>query len=162
MNASKPPMKKDRARQSVSVPADQNSMEWNVNAGRAGAAGGMFDTGQIAEQDGYHSYKDDDDLSDSPGFSLDLKRFLVGAWQRRYIGIATVVVITVLTALFVGFSVSKSWQASTALIKRTQSKFDPASCKLFQNVLSTSRMISSFSDAGYLILRFPHPRSCFF
>ena len=119
MNASKPPMKKDRARQSVNVPADQNSMEWNVNAGRAGAAGGMFDTGQIAEQDGYHSYKDDDDLSDSPGFSLDLKRFLVGAWQRRYIGIATVVVITVLTALFVGFSVSKSWQASTALIKRT-------------------------------------------
>src|SRR6266403_3723855 len=27
---------------------------------------------------------------------------------------------------------------------------------------STSRMISSFSDAGYLIPRLPHPRSCFF
>ncbi len=27
---------------------------------------------------------------------------------------------------------------------------------------STSRMISSFSDAGYLIRRRPHPRSCFF
>ena len=27
---------------------------------------------------------------------------------------------------------------------------------------STSRMISSFSEAGYLIPRLPHPRSCFF
>src|ERR1700737_273712 len=27
---------------------------------------------------------------------------------------------------------------------------------------STSRMISSFSEAGYLIPRCPHPRSCFF
>jgi len=27
---------------------------------------------------------------------------------------------------------------------------------------STSLMISSFSDAGYLILRLPHPRACFF
>ena len=27
---------------------------------------------------------------------------------------------------------------------------------------STSRIISSFSDAGYLIRRRPHPRSCFF
>tara|TARA_B100001179_G_scaffold223186_1_gene200424 strand:- start:340 stop:735 length:396 start_codon:yes stop_codon:yes gene_type:complete len=27
---------------------------------------------------------------------------------------------------------------------------------------STIRMISSFSDAGYLIRRLPHPRSCFF
>ena len=27
---------------------------------------------------------------------------------------------------------------------------------------STSLMISSFSDAGYLILARPHPRSCFF
>ena len=60
-------------------------MEWNVNPGRAGAAGGMFDAGQTTEHDGYHSYKDDDDLSDSPGFSLDLKRFLIGAWQRRYL-----------------------------------------------------------------------------
>ena len=119
MNTSKPPIRKDRAQQSANVPADQNSMEWNVNPGCTGVADGMFDTGQIAELDGYHSYKDDDDLSDSSGFNLDLKRFLVGAWQRRYIGIATVVVITVLTALFVGFSVSKSWQASTALIQRT-------------------------------------------
>src|SRR6185436_5331042 len=27
---------------------------------------------------------------------------------------------------------------------------------------STSRMISSFSQAGYLMRRLPHPRSCFF
>jgi hypothetical protein len=27
---------------------------------------------------------------------------------------------------------------------------------------STSRMISAFSDAGYLMPRPPHPRSCFF
>ena len=27
---------------------------------------------------------------------------------------------------------------------------------------STSRMISAFSDAGYLMPRLPHPRSCFF
>ena len=86
---------------------------------RAGVEGGLFDAGQTTGHDGYHPYNDDDDLSDSPGFNLDLKRYLVGAWQRRYIGIATVVVITVLAALFVIFSVSKSWQASTALIKRT-------------------------------------------
>lgn len=35
---------------------------------------------------------------------------------------------------------------------RLVGRFDP----------STKRMISSFSDAGYLIRRPPHPRSCFF
>jgi Mrp family chromosome partitioning ATPase/uncharacterized protein involved in exopolysaccharide biosynthesis len=119
MNASKPTKRKDRAQQSANVPADQNSMEWNVNPGRAGVAGGTFDAGQTTGQEGYHSYKDDDDLSDSPGFSLDLRRFLIGAWQRRYIGLVTVVVITALTAMVIGFTVSKSWQASTALIKRS-------------------------------------------
>ena len=94
-------------------------MEWNVSPGHAGGEGDGLNAGQNAEADGYLPFKDDEDSLGSAGFNFDLQRFIVGAWQRRYIGLATVVIITALTALLIGLSVSKSWQASTALIQRT-------------------------------------------
>jgi len=113
------PTKKGQRPQSKNSPTNQDSMEWNVNPGRGGVEGGKLDAGHMVEQDGYLQYQDDDDSHGAPAFSLDIKRFVIGAWQRRYIGIATVVVITALSAIMVTFFVSKSWQASTALIKRS-------------------------------------------
>ena len=112
-------MIKDTTQRSSNAPTNQNVMEWNVNPGRGGIDGDGFSAGQSAEADGYLPFKDDEDSLGSAGFSFDLQRFIVGAWQRRFIGLTTVVIITVLTALLIGLSVSKSWQASTALIKRT-------------------------------------------
>jgi len=119
MNEQKHPMKNRPAKPSAGSTANQDFMEWDVNPGHGSVDNSVYDAGQMAEPDGYLPYTDDDDSLSSPGFNLDIQRFIVGAWQRRYIGIATVVVITTLVALFIALSVSKSWQASTALIKRT-------------------------------------------
>jgi uncharacterized protein involved in exopolysaccharide biosynthesis/Mrp family chromosome partitioning ATPase len=119
MNDQKHSIKKDRTSQSAGTPSNRDSMEWNVNPGRGGIEGSNQDKRQVAEPDGYLPYPEDDDSLDAPAFNLDIKRFIIGAWQRRYLGIATVVVISTIAALMIAFSVSKSWQASTALIKRT-------------------------------------------
>jgi uncharacterized protein involved in exopolysaccharide biosynthesis/Mrp family chromosome partitioning ATPase len=119
MNAKKPPMKKKSAQRLPKPLASQNVMEWNVNPGRGSIEGDGFSVGQNMDADAYLPFTDDEDSPGSAGFNFDLQRFIVGAWQRRYIGLATVVIITTLTALLIGLSVSKSWQASTALIKRT-------------------------------------------
>jgi uncharacterized protein involved in exopolysaccharide biosynthesis/Mrp family chromosome partitioning ATPase len=53
------------------------------------------------------------------GFNFDLRRFVIGAWQRRYIGLAVATLITLLMALVIAFGVSREWQAATTLIKRS-------------------------------------------
>jgi uncharacterized protein involved in exopolysaccharide biosynthesis/Mrp family chromosome partitioning ATPase len=54
-----------------------------------------------------------------PEFNFDLRRFIVGAWQRRYLGLGLTAAVTTLMALFIAFGVSREWQAATTLIKRS-------------------------------------------
>jgi uncharacterized protein involved in exopolysaccharide biosynthesis/Mrp family chromosome partitioning ATPase len=108
-------------------------MEWDVNRGRAGIEGAVSGDRFLNEQDGYLPYHDDEDSADAPAFNLDIRRYIIGAWQRRYIGIATVAAITALAATFIALSVSKSWQASTTLIKRAhQDRFSLTERSPFQ------------------------------
>lgn len=112
-------MKKGKTPQATAAMGNQNSMEWDVSPGYRNVESDVFDAAQMVEPDGYLPNRDDEDALGTSGFNLDIQRFIVGAWQRRYIGLATVAIITTLAALLIFFSVSKSWQASTALIKRT-------------------------------------------
>ena len=119
MNKQKPPMKNDPSQQAEQASAKTSSMEWSVGPGRSGVEDGVFNPGQTTEPEAYLPFLEDDESPDTPAFNLDLRRFMVGVWQRRYIGMASVVMITTIMALLIGLSVDKQWQASTALIKRS-------------------------------------------
>ena len=97
----------------------RSAMEWDVAATRALEGKVAHNHGATADTAGYLPYREDDDEDGAPAFNLDLQRFIVGVWQRRYIALATVVIITTVMALLIGLAVSKNWQASTTLIKRS-------------------------------------------
>jgi len=101
-------------------PVENSAMEWNVGPGRFAAGDGVLNPGHAAEfQAGYLPFRDEEDKYNTPSFNFDLRRFIVGAWQRRYLGAATAIIITALMILVISFSVSKNWQSSTTLIKRS-------------------------------------------
>lgn len=52
-------------------------------------------------------------------FNFDLRRLMIGAWQRRYLGAAIALSMTALMFLIIHFGISKSWQSSATLIKRS-------------------------------------------
>ena len=51
--------------------------------------------------------------------NLDLRRFIIGAWQRRYLGIATATGIMLLMLALITVGISRYWQTSVTLIKRS-------------------------------------------
>jgi succinoglycan biosynthesis transport protein ExoP len=51
--------------------------------------------------------------------NLDLRRFIIGAWQRRYLGIVTATGIMLLLLALITFGISRHWQTSVTLIKRS-------------------------------------------
>ena len=103
----------------MSTQKPTNAMEWDVGPGRGTAEGGASNTGTGVDTDAYPPFRDDEESVGTPAFNLDLKRFIIGAWQRKHIAVLTIVILTVIFALLIHFSVSKQWQASTALIKRS-------------------------------------------
>ncbi len=94
-------------------------MEWDVGTGRTTAANKTFKPGQATDQSCLPPLWDDAVEHTAEPFNLDLQRYIVGAWQRRYIGAAIVLVITAVMALIIHFAVTRQWQASTTLIKRS-------------------------------------------
>jgi len=118
MNVKKPPVKNDPTQRSDQTADQKSAMEWDVNPGRGVFEGAALNP-ESTEQDVNQRFRDEDESPDTPAFNLDLQRFIVGAWQRRYIGMAAVIAITAILALLISFSVSKQWQAGTALIKRS-------------------------------------------
>jgi len=112
-------MKNDPSLQAEQASAKTSSMEWSVGPGRGGVEDGAFHPGQTTEPEAYLPFLEDDESPDTPAFNLDLRRFMIGVWQRRYIGMASVFMITTIMALLIGLSVDRQWQASTALIKRS-------------------------------------------
>ena len=64
-------------------------MEWDVGPGRGAADGVSLNAGAGMDAGVFQSFRDDEDSQDAPAFNFDLKRFVFGVWQRRYIGFAT-------------------------------------------------------------------------
>ncbi len=101
------------------MPNKNSAIEWFVGPGRrAGTATGI-NAVQPDDLAGYLPLMDDEHEVAMQAFNPDLQRFIVGAWQRRYLGAAVVIAITVVMALLINFAVSPQWQASTTLIKRS-------------------------------------------
>jgi uncharacterized protein involved in exopolysaccharide biosynthesis/Mrp family chromosome partitioning ATPase len=105
-------------------------------------------------------YYEDEAEAGVGDLNLDLRRYIVGIWERRWLGLGTMIVITLVMALLLTFGISRQWQAATTLIKRShQDLFSLAERDPFKSqdyslatLLDTLKLPSSMSkvaeDAG--------------
>ena len=120
MDRPRTPGNKNQSRSGSRNPAENSAMEWDVAPGRFAAGDEALYPGHATERMAdYLPFRDEGDEYNTPPFNFDLHRFIVGAWQRRYLGAATVMAITALMILVISLAVSKNWQSSTTLIKRS-------------------------------------------
>lgn len=61
-------------------------------------------------------YQDPDETENE--LNIDIHRYLSGVWEQRWSSLAIMVTVTSLILMLIVFGVSRSWQASTTLIKR--------------------------------------------
>lgn len=120
MNVPKSPKYRIQQQSGTSKPATDRSMEWDVAPGRFAADSKSFHPGTAnSDVAGEYLFPYEENEREPASLDFDLRRFVIGAWQRRFIGAVTVTAISSAMALVIAFSVSKSWQASTTLIKRS-------------------------------------------
>ena len=94
--------------------ADED-MEWDVGNGSSVAK----DPGDSHEASAYLPLAEDEYSQAEAPLNLNLRRFIIGAWQRRYLGIATTAGIMLLMLALITFGISRHWQTSVTLIKRS-------------------------------------------
>lgn len=120
MNRPEKPGIDSQPRAGLRNPAENSAMEWDVRPGRFAAGGKAPYPGHASEHmAAYLPFRDEGDEYNTQSFNFDLRRLMVGAWQRRYLGAATVMTIAALMFLVISLAVTKYWQSSTTLIKRS-------------------------------------------
>ena len=90
-------------------------MEWDVGNGSSAAK----DPDDAHVASAYLPLAEDEFSQPEAPLNLDLRRFIIGAWQRRYLGIATATGIMLLMLALITFGISRYWQTSVTLIKRS-------------------------------------------
>jgi uncharacterized protein involved in exopolysaccharide biosynthesis/Mrp family chromosome partitioning ATPase len=92
-----------------------DDMEWQVGDGRPGTSnprGGAHDVV------GYPTFPEEESEA-ATAFDLDWRRFVIGAWQRRYLAVASAAGIFLLMLTLITYGISRHWQSSVTLIKRS-------------------------------------------
>lgn len=89
--------------------------EWDVGNGSSVA----MDPGDSHATATYLPLADDGYPQSEAPLNFDLRRFIIGAWQRRYLGIAAMVGVMLLMLVLINVGVSRYWQSSVTLIKRS-------------------------------------------
>ena len=97
------------------VSSADHDMEWDVGNGSSVAK----DPGDAHVASAYLPLAEDEFSQPEAPLNLDLRRFIIGAWQRRYLGIATATGIMLLMLALITFGISRHWQTSVTLIKRS-------------------------------------------
>lgn len=113
-------------------------------------------SGSQLELPNFPPFTDEDGESTGAGLNLDLRRYVIGAWQRRYLGSFIFLVVTLLMALLIAFGISRQWQSATTLIKRShQDRFSLAERDPFKSqdyslatLLDTLKLPSSLSKVA--------------
>jgi uncharacterized protein involved in exopolysaccharide biosynthesis len=97
------------------VSSADHDMEWDVGNGSSAAK----DPDDAHVASAYLPLAEDDFSQPETPLNLDLRRFIIGAWQRRYLGIATATGIMLLMLALITVGISQYWQTSVTLIKRS-------------------------------------------
>jgi uncharacterized protein involved in exopolysaccharide biosynthesis/MinD-like ATPase involved in chromosome partitioning or flagellar assembly len=132
-----------------------DNVEWEVRSDSRGEPEDAA-SGTRHELPSFPPFTDEDGESTGAGLNLDLRRYIIGAWQRRYLGLTIMLVVTLLMALLIAFGVSKQWQSATTLIKRShQDRFSLADRDPFRSqdyslatLLDTLKLPSSLNKVA--------------
>ena len=110
--------RKDRGKTTDKTYSDQE-MEWNVSTNNNRAAGHAINADYAKAGETAHAYLDEDVEDNANEFQLDIRRFIAGILQRKWLVVVTASLVTLSVLAMILFAVDRYWQASTTLIKRS-------------------------------------------
>lgn len=110
--------RKDRGKATDKTYSDQE-MEWNVSTNNNRAAGHAINADYAKAGETAHAYLDEDVEDNANEFQLDIRRFIAGILQRKWLVVVTASLVTLSVLAMILFAVDRYWQASTTLIKRS-------------------------------------------
>ena len=110
--------RKDRGKATDKTYSDQE-MEWNVSTNNNRAAGHGINADYARAGETAHAYLDEDVEDNANEFQLDIRRFIAGILQRKWLVVVTASLVTLSVLAMILFAVDRYWQASTTLIKRS-------------------------------------------
>jgi uncharacterized protein involved in exopolysaccharide biosynthesis/Mrp family chromosome partitioning ATPase len=93
-------------------------MEWHVDAGeQSGSNSTSTNYANMAESS--YAYSEDETDENAGEFQLDIRRFIAGILQRKWLVLITASLVTCTIFAIILFAMDRQWQASTTLIKRS-------------------------------------------
>ena len=110
--------RKDRGKTTDKTYSDQG-MEWHVSTNNNRAAGHAINANYAKAGETAHAYLDEDAEDNANEFQLDIRRFIAGILQRKWLVVVTASLVTLSVLAMILFAVDRYWQASTTLIKRS-------------------------------------------
>ena len=110
--------RKDRGKTTDKTYSDQG-MEWHVSTNNNRAAGHAINANYAKAGETAHAYLDEDVEDNANEFQLDIRRFIAGILQRKWLVVVTASLVTLSVLAMILFAVDRYWQASTTLIKRS-------------------------------------------
>ena len=110
--------RKDRGKATDKTYSEQE-MEWNVSTNNNHAAGHGINADYARAGETAHAYLDEDVEDNANEFQLDIRRFIAGILQRKWLVVVTASLVTLSVLAMILFAVDRYWQASTTLIKRS-------------------------------------------
>lgn len=93
-------------------------MEWHVDAGgQSGSNTTSTNYANMAESS--YAYSEDETDDNAGEFQLDIRRFIAGILQRKWLVLMTAALVTSTIFAIILFAIDSHWQASTTIIKRS-------------------------------------------